>query len=364
MNTRRCSMAMAAAAACLGTAGPAFAQFGSLQETLFRFSEFVNDNDFRSTPQGGPLFDFNIFDQRLEYNRLGDGYTFEYFQFFGPDSFGNVDTYDFGPLTIQLGLDPNLVGQQPVGIHNRAGFTRRFIPEVFFESQTGQRAFNNLSGISQFSPTPINYNISFNAGVQDFQWTGNALIDSEGRINILGFYDFELRVTNVGSFEAGGILLEDEQVTDFDIGPIDISGNIMFDVAASIIRTIFAGPNTDEIGPRIVSGAAQKGKTVDDLLRQMEAGEALTQEEVEFLIRETFVQAVLDDPLGAIVNGLPTTFDGLDGVSLGLDTASVSDTQSSGVVPVQQSLVPEPGTLALLLMGLGGAGLFRKRIHG
>ena len=50
---------------------PAQAQFGGLQRTLFRGAYYSGNHNFLSSPQGGPLFDNNIFDQRVEYNRAG-----------------------------------------------------------------------------------------------------------------------------------------------------------------------------------------------------------------------------------------------------------------------------------------------------
>jgi hypothetical protein len=329
----------------LGLTPGASAQFGSLQRTLFRGAEYAGNNLFLSSPQGGPLFENNIFRQRVEFNRAGQGYTYESFRFFGPDSFGNTDTLDLGPFKIELGIDPVLLqSSQPVGIHNRAGYTTRFIPEVFFESQTGQRSFNQFSGLTTFTPTPLHYAVTFNAGIQDFEWSGNALIDMGGRINVLGFYDFDLQFTNVGSHEANGLFLQDEQVTDFDVGPINVSGNVLFDAVAGLLQA--DGAATDAIPPRIFSGAAQRGKTLDELLNRLDAGEALTEQEVRFLAQEMFTAAFVSDPLGVLTNGMPSEIPGFEGFSMAV-TASAQD-EGVGGVPDDLAPVPEPGTLALI----------------
>ena len=70
-------------------AEPAHAQFSSLQQMLFRGATYTGERKFVSNPQGGPLFDNNLFSQRLEFNRTGQGYTYEQFRFFGTDSFNN-----------------------------------------------------------------------------------------------------------------------------------------------------------------------------------------------------------------------------------------------------------------------------------
>ncbi|MCA9297329.1 MAG: hypothetical protein KC983_12450, partial [Phycisphaerales bacterium] len=112
---------------------------GSLAQTLFRGAEYAGNPQFLSQPQNGPLFNFNAFTQRVEYNRAGDGYTYEFFRFFGSDSYGNQNFLDLGPLNVQLFPDQALGQSQYTGIHGRTGFTTRFIPEVFFEAETGER---------------------------------------------------------------------------------------------------------------------------------------------------------------------------------------------------------------------------------
>ncbi|MBN2563376.1 MAG: hypothetical protein JXQ75_20845 [Phycisphaerae bacterium] len=338
----------------LGTTPRVWAQFGSLQRFLFRGAEYAGNNLFLSNPQGGPLYDHNRFDQRVEYNRAGQGYTYESYRFYGPDSYGNTNTLDLGLFKVELGVDPTVVGSpQPMGVHSRAGYTTTFIPEVFIESQTGQRGYNQLSGLTTFSAAPMHYTVTFNAGVQDFEWSGNALIDMNGRMNLLGFYDFELRFTNVGSYEADGLFVHDEQVTDFDIGPINVSGNIALDVLAGLLQT--DGASTDAAVPRIYSGAAQKGKTVDDLLAELKAGETLSEEEIQFLAQQMFTTAFVADPLGVLTNGLPAEVPGFEGFSLEM-TASAEEADGG----YTGSAVPEPGVLGFLMTAAGLSAAVRR----
>ena len=311
---------------------------GNTLSLLFRGAEFLGDPLFLSNPQGGPLFNFNNFSQRVEFNRAGDGWTYEFFRFFGPDSFGNVNTLDLGPLKFELGPDVAQGQGQMVGLHGRTGFTTRLIPEVFFEANTGQRGFNQFSGVSTFTDEPIKYRATINAGIQDFEWAGNMLIDTSGRVNALGFYDFELRLTNVGNLESDGIFLQDEQVTDFDVGPINVSGNIGMDLVAGLFQA--GGVAAAAVPPRVFSAAGQKDKTVDDLLAQVEAGERITQAEAQFLVEQMFITAFEDDPLGTIINGFPADVEGFEALSLTFDAG---DPAGEGA-----ATVPEPGTLLLL----------------
>lgn len=350
---RRAAAVLTAVGTVLIWGSAATAQFGALQRTLFRGAEFIGNPLFLSNPQGGPLFDNNLFRQRVELNRAGQGYTYESFRFFGPDSYGNTNTLDLGTFKLELGSDPTLLASaQPIGIHNRIGYTTRLIPEVFFESQTGQRAFNQFSGLTTFAPAPLHYRVTFNAGVQDVSWEGNALIDMGGRVNVLGFYDFDFRLTHVGDFEADGLFVHDEQVMDFDVGPINVSGHILFDAVAALLQV--DGAAGDAAVPRIYSGAAQRGKAVEDLMARLQAGDALSDSEARFLSQEMITAAVLADPLGALTNGLPSELPGFEGFSLSVSEAGEIDDSVSGLASV-----PEPGTLGLLVVVAGGLAFVR-----
>ncbi len=358
MTMRRGVIGVAAVGGMLfGATQEASAQFGSLQRFLFRGTEYAGQNLFLSNPQGGPLFDYNQFVQRVEFNRAGDGYTYEFFKFVGTDSFGNPNTLDLGPFKIELGPDPALAQSQLTGYHGRMGYTTRFMPEVFFEGQTGERTrLTNFSGgPTSFVPSPVRYRVTFNAGVQDLAWLGNMHVDTTGRINAMGFYDFDMRLINVGSFEADGLIVQDQVVTDFDTGPINLSGNIGMDLLGSLFQADNAAAAAT--GPRIFSAAAQKWKTVDDLMAQLDAGEGLTDEEVRFLTEQMFISAFQADPLGIVTDGFPTEIPGFEGLSL-----LIADDGGGEAIPDvgETRAVPEPGTLMLLGLVAGAALLFRS----
>lgn len=329
---------------------------GDFASVLFRGAEFAGNPLFLSSPQNGPLFDFNNFTQRVEFNRAGQGFTYEFFRFFGADSFGNVNTLDLGPLKVEIGPDGTLRQNQRVGLHGRTGFTTTLIPEVFFQAETGQRTFNQFSGVSGFSIEPLKYRVTFNTGVQDFEWAGNILIDADGRMNALGFYDFTLRMANVGSATADGVILQDEEITDFDVGPINVSGNIGFDLLAGLLQS--TGLTGAAAPPRIFSAAAQRDKTVDELLAELEAGEGLTDEEAQFLIQQMFITAFQSDPLGFIMNGIPTEVPGFEALTLSLSAADSSPPPDSAT-----ATVPEPSAVLLIILGLALVTMLRPRLR-
>ena len=328
---------------------------GRFAQTLFRGTEFAGNPQVLSSPQNGPFFTFFQFNQRLEFNRAGGGFTYEFFKFFGPDSFNNPNTLDLGPLKFQLGPDAGLGQTQLTGLHQRIGFTTALMPELFIQTETGQRGFNQFTGLTTFSKEPVQYRVTFNGGVQNFEWAGNMGIDADARINVMGFYDVKFQLTNVGSFTADGLAVQDEQVTDFDIGPIDVSGQIGMDLLASLLQA--GGASPADVPPRILSGASQRGKTVDEILAELEAGQEISSEEAQFLIQQMFIQAIASDPLGTRMNGLPSEVPGFEGLTL--DASAGDNDEGSGDV----AAVPEPGTLLLLLLAAAFSAAFRPVLH-
>lgn len=343
------------AVAILVTTSAANAQdigVGSFFQGLFRGAEYAGNPQFLSNPQGGPLFNFNQFEQRIEQNQAGQGYTYEFFRFFGPDSFNNNTFLDLGPLDISLFPDPNLGQGQQVGIHGRVGYTTRFIPEIFIETETGQRAFTNQfqTGANFFNVEPIGYAIDLSTGIQDFSYTGNILIDQSTKINVFGFYDAEFRLVNNGEMTSDGVFVSDEAVTDFDTGPINVSGHIVLDIIAGIFSN---NGNASTAAPfAIGSGAAQRTQTPDELLARMEAGETLTDEEIEALVQDMFVTAIASDPLGFIFNGLPSEIPGFEGLNLQLTGTPSSDDIT---IDTDGDAVPEPGMVMMFgILGVVG----------
>ncbi len=352
MRSRACLSAglLATILAC-AVPSEALAQFGVVQRYLFRNAQFAGNPLFLSHPENGPVFNFNSFVNRVERDRAGGGYAYEFYRFFGPDSYGNNTFLNLGPFQLEITPDPNLGQTQPTGIHGRIGYSTRFIPEIFMNFETGElRQTQNFSGgTTTFTPSAIRYNATVNTGIQDFEWDGNILVDGEGRINILGFYDLEMRIVNVGEYTGDGIAVKDEQVTDFDTGPINISGHVVFDALASILQA--NGNPLTAVPPRLVTGAAQRGKTAEELMAELNAGVKLTDEEVEFLVEQMFVTAFLRDPLGVMFNGLPEEIPGFEGFTLSADR-----TEPIPVDLVEEpETVPEPSTLLFVSLAAGAA---------
>jgi len=367
--------AIALAATC-GLAAESRGQT-NFQRRLFNLADYVGNPNYIFNPQGGPLFDNNIYDQRIEWNRLGNGYAFDQFRFFGPDSFDNPNTIDLGTFKLQLGRDPTVnQSTNPVGIHNRIGYTTTLIPEMTFSSKTGQRQFDVFSGQTAFTLAPLHYNMSLDAGVQNFNWDGNMLIDSNGKVNILGFYDIALRVTNVGNATSSGALVQSEQVTDFDTGNIHVTGNVVFDAIGGLFQG--AGLTGAATPFHILDDAAPKDKKTDELLERLKAGEKLSDDEMGYLLQQMVLSAFLKDPLGFLQNGVPATVPGFEGLSLAssavqaaapdpaaleasaaAQAAAQASTEAGSTLPLHPN-VPEPGTLIFLAAAVSTLGAMRS----
>ena len=340
----------------LGSPTTALADLSDIGRSLWRGFTYAGNPNILSSPQNGPFFNSNQQFQRLEYNRLGNGYTFEQWRFFGPDTYNNPNTLDLGAIKFQLGRDAVfLQNAEPVGLHTRAGYTMTLIPEIFFQQETAQRNQNVFAGTSTANPSPLKYTITVNTGIQDVVLDGNILVQSSGRLNAFGFYDINARLVNDGTYETNGVFAVDSQNTDFDIGPIDISGNIIMD-AFSAIAQLLGVTNLPALPTRILSGAAQKERSLDELVAAMEAGEELSESDRVSLIQQTLQQAFLKDPLGALINGLPGSGAVNDSISLSFEAAEQTEATLGGV-----TTIPEPGTLILLGSAAAGTGLFRRR---
>jgi hypothetical protein len=380
---KRWTIPVAAVLAVLcGLAGESRGQT-NFQRRLYNLADYIGNSNYIFNPQGGgPLFNNNIYDQRIEWNRLGNGWTFDQFRFFGPDSFDNPNTIDLGVFTLQIGRDATLVqSPNPVGIHNTLGYTMTGIPQVTFGSQTGQRQTDVITGQSNFIAAPLRYIMDINTGIQNFQWEGNMLINTSGTLNMLGFYDITARVVNVGNATAEGALIQSEQVTDFDTGNINVTGNVVFDALGSLFQGI--GLTTAATPFHILDDAAPKDKKTDELLARLKAGEQLTDEEVGYLLQQMVLAAFFKDPLGFLQNGMPDTVPGFEGLSFAAATesappdpaaletsaalqAAAEVTSDSGEMLADTPTVPEPGTLLFLAAAVGSIGAlrsFRRRIR-
>lgn len=260
--------------------------------------------------KGLALFDTQI---DLERNLLGDGYDVTVFSGY------NNRRFDFGLSDLTLNGSATTT----------FSFTKRFLPSVDFTSNT---------------PQPLSYVYNLNTGVQDVTTAGSILINNSGSINALGFYDLQIFVSNRGDYVKDGFIVVDDGDLDFDIGPINISGNVYLDMVAALTEPLFAAANAPNPFAKL-TGRATKPVVIsamkDAITAKVASGQILTDDEIDALVNLSITASLLDEPaFGEMAFTLTPELDGAP-------------------LATQPYQVPEPTTLALL--GLGVLALLRTR---
>lgn len=281
--------------------------------------------------QNGPNADFNQFAQRFNYDPVTDGRSYEVTRFFGDDSFGNPETLNLGFLNVQL-RQPDGSGLQGAGIYSRVGYNRRLIPEVYWDARTTGRNFSTFAGAGAVS-APLQYRVETNNGLESGLLFGTIQVDTSGSVNAFGFYNVDLAVVNTGTLTTRSYTTEDRnQDVSFDIGPVNLSGNIFVDQALGLLDFV-----TEQLGvpPEQFSVLTLRERTPDEITAAIEAGESVSAAEFNSLI-----EAYLANPETVILPNADTV---------------------PGASPALLTAVPEPGTLLLLAGGLAVLSLRRAR---
>lgn len=271
---------------------------------------------WRDVVRGMNLFDYNFNGQR---NYLGNGWDLS------ATAVYTGQQYDFGFAELSLGSGVSRFDM---------GYTLRGIPKAEFSWTTGGAA--------------LPYTLSFNNGIQDFQTvSGSILIDVNTEVNVLGFYDTQIQISNRGTYGTDGFLADQEGDLAFDVGPIDVSGNIFADALAVVTQPLWAAANTPNPFTKFSQTAtktAQATATIEELRARIEAGDILTDEEMAQLVNSTLIAAILKG----------------DAVDSDLFKSLSFPTKESASPLRIAEIVPEPTTV-LLVLGLGTLALPRRR---
>jgi hypothetical protein len=285
---------------------------GGLWEDLYR------GLDIYATPTGYPVqvapgggqVNGNRFGRlRVVPNELGEGYRLELDRNFGVDTRGRPEVYDLGNFELQLS------GATQATL----GFTRRGI----------------LTGNADIFAGNLNYALRGKSGGQDFELTGLLNVANRLEVNRLGFYTLQLEINNTNSsLTADGVLVDGEQDTDFDVGPITIQGNVFYDVALAVLTSFGVdAPQLEGVFP---------ASPIDRINDEIQA--ALSEQTL-----------VLGEMLAGDLNGGELSSMGVveSGYSVG-DAGRVLEAPRTEGLPV-----PESATL--LLLGVLGLVVFRRR---
>ncbi len=186
------------------------------------YGDLYRGLELLSTPSGSPLL-FGPDGSRSNGNRLGRlrivpdrvgrGYTLEFNRRFGTDSTGRPEILDLGAFEVQL--DGTLAAT--LAYTSRGGLVGN--ADVFA---------NNLF-----------YATRLKTGAQDIQVLGTLNVAQQWEVNQLGFYTVFANFTNTGSQVVidGMLVSADDLDTNFDLGPINVEGNLFFDVAVALLAS-------------------------------------------------------------------------------------------------------------------------------
>lgn len=280
-------------------------------------------------PANGPLADQNIFRQRFLRNYFGDGYGYEFTRTFGPDSYGNVNQFDFGSLGSAAFQG---------SVHNRIEINRRIMPQIQLQMDT--------------AGSPLQYNINTAPGGQTFTFSGAISSNVTASINALGFYNLQVSASNTGTSRLEGYVVTDQQSTDFDIGPINVTGNIYIDLAASLIQAIANTPLASSAAD-VPSNATGKAKNADGTPISIDAS-GLSDQQIAEMLGHALIQSMFSQALSDLTHNELLTLQS----ALGL---TPEDAQKGlTAAGYASAATPEPSTIALLAVPAVLA-MFRRR---
>jgi len=207
-----------------------------------------------------------------------------------------------------------------------------------FTFTTGGRGLDLLEVSLNTGGSPFNYTLSTDTGNQISTITGSFLLDASAKVNEFGYYDLVFDVSSRQSINNEGRFSNDSTTQDFDIGPINVRGNLYADLLAAVTDPIFKALGTDNVFAQFSSSgqfASQLDAKVAALSAKVKRGEALTDEELA--------------ELGSTVS-LAGAF-GFEPPDLSFlgDAQLTHDLLNSGDVTLSQPrAVPEPATGLLL----------------
>lgn len=194
-----------------------------------------------------------------------------------------------------------------------------------FTFSTGGRGLEVLDVSLSTNNRPLTYSLITDVGGQKTQVDGNFLLNATGSMNSFGWYDFEFQYSVREQIIQDGRFANGEEYMDFDIGPIDVSGNIFADMLAVLFDPLFTSLGTENI----FASFSGRYQAMEELNRRL-----------------------ADSRLSAL---------GLD--SLGEMSASMvpAEPMTLDMVSADRSYVPDPSTLLLLLGGAPVVYALRRR---
>lgn len=263
------------------------------------------------------------------------------------DSTRAVAAANFQGNTIDFGFF-DVTANGPITLAVEEHF--RGVPELSFTLSTGLTTVNPNGDLSVGPAQPLTYLLNIDSGTSDTTINGNFLFDTRAKINKFGSYDFRFAFSNRETTSVRGRFDEANGTTlDFDIGPIDIEGNIFADLLASVTEPFFQAAGAENVFAQF-SGQVFRRQENDAFLAalqaKLDAGEAITEREAAELTARSAISSVLGDPF-ADDSFISTALASIDDASTG----------ASGTA------VPEPTAGLLLGTGLLLSTMRRRRVR-
>jgi hypothetical protein len=210
------------------------------------------------------------------------------------------------------------------------------------ELQLGLRSAPNATATA----TPLNYTLNLDVGGESTRVAGNVLMDTSLKLNNLGFYSLQVRYSSRQNVTRTGADATDTKQYDFDVGPINVRGNVLADALVAITNPLYeaAGQTNPFAG---LSGTTQ--------LKQAFAGQS------QAAIEKLAAGGDTTDADLARMAGASIANQVLAGAGAGLLPAALA----SGAASTRRAtVVPEPTVLILMLLGaplIFRAGLRRRQ---
>lgn len=251
-----------------------------------------------------------------------------------PIDFGDFDVTMAGPVTF---------------LFESGG---RGIPTLDIGISSGLININPNRVFTIGQPQGMLYAVNFDSGLNTTNITGNMLFDGRLSINAFGSYDLRMQFSNRGTTTQVGRFDDVEPVDfDFDLGPVNIEGNIIADLLATVTDPLFEAVGFENIFASFSGriGREEQLRSAAQRIRiKLENGGQLTQDDLSMLTGMAMVADMLGD----------------DVPDLSFVSQAVEAGQFEGGDDLPQSTndnirVPEP--TAVLLLCVGAASLLRRR---